>query len=106
MSSHSTSGPGNPIYQPGELDSEVCSHLDQVQSVTPSADGCEDCLKMGSFWIRLRLCMVCGHVGCCDDSLHKHARKHFHSSGHPLVQSWQPGETWVWCFADDVLVHK
>lgn len=92
------------IYQPGELISDECSHLDQVQPVTPSAQGCEDCLKIGGFWVRLRICLTCGHVGCCDQSVNKHATRHFHSSGHPLVQSLEKNEDWVWCYVDDMLV--
>ncbi len=80
----------------------VCSHLGQVHEVTPSADGCEDCLRTGGRWVHLRLCMTCGHVGCCDSSPHRHARAHFHAVGHPLVQSYEPGETWWWCYVDEV----
>jgi uncharacterized UBP type Zn finger protein len=97
-------GAANKIYQPGELISNECSHLDQVQPVTPSAQGCEDCLKMGGFWVRLRICLSCGHVGCCDQSVNKHATRHFHSSGHPLVKSLEKNEDWVWCYVDDMLV--
>ena len=81
---------------------EVCSHLDQVVEVTASADGCEDCLRMGGSWVHLRLCMSCGHVGCCDSSPHKHATAHFHSSGHPIIRTFEPGEKWGWCYVDEV----
>lgn len=59
-----------------------CTHLDQIQKVTPSAPGCEECLKTGDEWVHLRLCLICGHVGCCDSSKNKHATKHFHATGH------------------------
>ncbi|MFI5907718.1 ubiquitin carboxyl-terminal hydrolase 14 [Dactylosporangium sp. NPDC051541] len=81
-----------------------CTHADQVTDVTPSADGCEDCLKTGGRWVHLRLCLTCGHVGCCDSSPAKHATAHFHTTDHPLVQSYEPGEEWVWCYADDTIV--
>jgi hypothetical protein len=80
-----------------------CGHLDEVADVRPGADGCEDCLAIGGRWVHLRMCMVCGHVGCCDSSPGKHATAHFHGSGHPLVQSFEPGESWWWCFSDEVI---
>ena len=76
-------------------------HLDQIQAVTPSADGCEDCLRIGDRWVHLRLCMICGHVGCCDQSRNRHATKHFHASSHPIIKSFEPGEDWGWCFVDE-----
>jgi uncharacterized UBP type Zn finger protein len=82
---------------------ETCSHLDQIRAVTPSADGCEDCLRIGGVWVHLRLCMSCGHVGCCDSSPNKHATRHFHSSSHPIIKSFQPGEDWGWCYVDELM---
>jgi uncharacterized UBP type Zn finger protein len=82
----------------------TCGHLDQVRDVTPSADGCEDCLKIGSRWVHLRLCLECGHVGCCDSSPNRHATKHFHQTRHPIVRSLEPGENWRWCYADEMNV--
>jgi hypothetical protein len=79
-----------------------CSHLDQIREVTPSAEGCEDCLRIGSWWVHLRLCRTCGHMGCCDQSPNRHATKHFHASGHPIVQSAEQGEDWYWCYLDEV----
>ena len=84
---------------------DECTHLDQIQDVEPSAEGCEECLKMGSTWVHLRLCLSCGHVGCCDSSQHKHATKHYHRAGHPLVRSLEPGENWAWCYADEVFLE-
>ena len=79
-----------------------CAHLDQIQKVTPSAPGCEDCLKTGDEWVQLRLCLICGHVGCCDSSKNKHAAEHFHITGHPIIQSFEPGEEWRWCYVDQI----
>jgi uncharacterized UBP type Zn finger protein len=82
----------------------TCSHLDQVliNELPPSVDGCVDCLKIGSPWLHLRICLECGHVGCCDDSPNRHATRHFRASGHPLIRSLEPGEGWSWCFVDEV----
>ena len=79
-----------------------CTHLDMIRPVTPSAQGCEDCLKIGARWVHLRLCLTCGHVGCCDSSPNRHASKHAAADGHPLIRSLEPGEDWSWCFADQV----
>ena len=84
--------------------STVCTHIDQIRDVTPSADGCEECLKIGSWWVHLRECQICGHVGCCDSSPNKHATKHYHATQHPIVQSFEPDEDWMWCYADEVFV--
>jgi uncharacterized UBP type Zn finger protein len=80
----------------------TCTHLNQMREVTPSADGCEDCLRTGDSWVHLRLCMICGHVGCCDQSKNKHATKHFHSTGHPIIRSFEPREDWGWCYVDEL----
>lgn len=82
-----------------------CNHLDQIADVTPSAEGCEDCLKSGGRWVHLRLCLSCGHVGCCDSSPNRHATKHYRGAGHPLIQSFEPGEDWMYCYADDVVLE-
>jgi uncharacterized UBP type Zn finger protein len=81
-----------------------CTHLGEIQEVSPSADGCEDCLKIGDPWVHLRICLICGHAGCCDNSKNKHATKHFHQTGHPLIQSLEPGESWLWCYTDQALI--
>jgi uncharacterized UBP type Zn finger protein len=80
----------------------VCNHLATIATVAPSDDGCHECLQSGDRWVHLRLCQECGHVGCCDDSPNKHASKHFASTSHPIVRSFEPGEDWYWCYADDV----
>ena len=80
-----------------------CPHSSTINQVTPSARGCEECLKSGSTWLHLRLCRSCGHVGCCDSSPNKHATAHFHESHHPVIRSFQPGERWRWCYVHDEL---
>lgn len=81
----------------------TCPHLAMIHKrVRPHTKGCEECLKMGDTWVHLRLCMHCGHVGCCDDSKNRHATKHFHATSHPIMRSIEPGETWGWCFVDKV----
>ena len=82
-----------------------CTHLESIRDVTPSALGCEECLKRGETWVHLRLCRACGHVGCCDDSTNKHASKHFGAKGHPIMVSFEPREDWGWCFIDEVLLE-
>jgi uncharacterized UBP type Zn finger protein len=79
-----------------------CTHLDQIRKVKPKTSGCEECLATGDTWFHLRICLTCGHVGCCDESKNKHARRHYHSAGHPIIQSFEPGEEWIWCFADEI----
>ncbi|MGH9653123.1 MAG: ubiquitin carboxyl-terminal hydrolase 14 [Bryobacteraceae bacterium] len=80
---------------------QSCSHIDEIQNVTPrTPEGCEECLKTGDTWVHLRLCLECGHVGCCDSSKNKHATRHFHHTHHPVIQSFEPGETWGWCYVD------
>jgi uncharacterized UBP type Zn finger protein len=81
-------------------------HLGQVQEVTPSARGCEDCLKTGDTWLHLRLCETCGHVGCCDSSPNRHATRHFRATGHPVIKSFEPGEEWGYCYVDDLFVES
>ena len=77
-----------------------CKHFKEIKAVTPSAEGCEDCLKIGGRWVHLRLCETCGHVGCCDSSPNRHATKHFHATNHPIVKSFEPGEDWGYCYVD------
>ena len=75
-----------------------CEHLRTSDDAPPRTSGCEECLKLGDGWVHLRRCLHCGHVGCCDSSKNKHATRHFHETGHPVVQSFEPGETWKWCY--------
>ncbi|GAA3841561.1 UBP-type zinc finger domain-containing protein [Sphaerisporangium flaviroseum] len=84
----------------------VCTHLSLIQDVEPrNALGCEECLATGSRWVHLRTCLTCGHVGCCDSSPNRHASRHFATDGHPIAESFEPGEDWAWCYSDDVLLE-
>jgi uncharacterized UBP type Zn finger protein len=83
---------------------KTCGHLDQVKDVEPKTRGCEECLKIGGRWVHLRLCLSCGHVGCCDSSPNRHATKHFHATRHPILRSLEQGEDWAWCYADEIEV--
>jgi uncharacterized UBP type Zn finger protein len=78
-----------------------CTHEGEIREVTPGTQGCAECLASGGRWVQLRLCLICGHVGCCDSSPGKHAAAHFHATQHPIIQSFQPGEDWRWCFVDE-----
>lgn len=98
--------PGTPVEQSPRRISmpPECTHVDRIQPVEPGTNGCEACLQMGSDWVHLRVCLLCGYVGCCDSSPHRHATKHYEGTGHPLVQSYEPGENWVWCYVDEAVV--
>ena len=89
---------------------DTCADLEKLdeqgrESVKPSGHGCKECLDSGEEWVHLRLCMSCGHVGCCDSSPNKHATKHFPRSHHPVVKSYEPGEDWAYCYVDDMMVE-
>jgi len=79
-----------------------CTHTGQIRAVKPRTNGCEEGLKTGDTGVQLRLCMTCGHVGCCDSSKNKHATKHFHAAKHPIMKSLEPGQDWGWCYIDEV----
>jgi CPA2 family monovalent cation:H+ antiporter-2 len=81
-------------------DGAACGHLDRIRPQRPRTPGCEECLAAGERWVHLRLCMSCGHVGCCDSSPNKHATKHWQGTEHPIMRSLEPGEDWGWCFPD------
>jgi uncharacterized UBP type Zn finger protein len=85
---------------------ESCEHFSEIRDVKPSAKGCEDCLKIGGTWVHLRLCMSCGHVGCCDNSPNRHATKHYDSGHHPIIKSFEPGENWGFCYPDDMFFEQ
>ena len=85
---------------------QTCTHLNQIRDVQSNSKGCEECLKTGDPWVHLRLCLTCGHVGCCDASPNKHATKHFHTSQHPIIASFEPGEDWLWCYVDELVVEE
>ena len=82
----------------------TCTHLDHVQitQLPESVEGCEECLAAGGKWLHLRICLECGHVGCCDSSPGRHASAHARGSEHPIVRSLEPAEDWSWCFVDEV----
>lgn len=85
---------------------QQCKHLAQVRDVQPKTpDGCEECLASGDEWVHLRLCLECGHVGCCDDSPNRHATKHFHTSKHPVMRSFEPGENWGFCYVENLFIE-
>jgi uncharacterized UBP type Zn finger protein len=81
-----------------------CTHLDHVHvtALPEAVAGCEECLAAGGEWLHLRICLECGHVGCCDDSPNRHATAHAHASEHPIIRSLEPGEEWCWCYVDEV----
>jgi uncharacterized UBP type Zn finger protein len=83
-----------------------CTHLDQIRVSTTDTRVCEDCIKTGDSWVHLRLCLGCGHVGCCDSSKNKHATKHFQQTQHPLIRSIERGESWVWCYVDEMITGE
>ena len=87
-------------YKP-QVDETICSHLGQIKKVYPSAPGCEDCLRIGEPWVHLRICLTCGHTGCCDDSKNKHATAHFHETEHPIIKSMERADDWTWCYPDE-----
>ena len=91
-----TKGPGG---------SMTCEHAAQVRPVPPrTSAGCEECLAAGTSWVHLRLCLTCGHAGCCDSSPGRHATRHAHATSHPVIASYEPGERWAWCYTDQMEV--
>jgi hypothetical protein len=80
----------------------MCRHLDTIRTKAASGPGCVECLQDGGVWIHLRRCTFCAHVGCCDDSPGTHATRHSRVTGHPLRQSYEPGEDWLWCEVDQL----
>jgi CPA1 family monovalent cation:H+ antiporter len=89
------------------MNEQTCEHLDkaveEIDTQTPL--GCEECLKINDTWVHLRLCLTCGHVGCCDSSKNKHATKHFQDTQHPVIKSFEPGENWRWCYVDELMAE-
>ncbi len=86
---------------------DICEHLKNAKTdITPlTPEGCEECMKIGDYWVELRLCLTCGHVGCCDNSKNKHATKHFHETKHPVMKSFEKGENWKWCYVDELMAE-
>jgi uncharacterized UBP type Zn finger protein len=85
----------------------TCSHLDSIEitELPAATDGCVDCLRDGTPWLHLRICLTCGHVGCCDDSPNRHATAHSTTGGHPIIRSLEPGEDWCWCYPDELAMR-
>jgi uncharacterized UBP type Zn finger protein len=81
---------------------QQCTHLDHIKIKHTNKHVCEECVKTGDTWVHLRMCLECGKVGCCDSSKNKHATKHFHETQHPLMRSIERGESWVWCYIDEI----
>ena len=87
------------------MERQDCPHAADIAEVTPSSpDSCTRCLELGDTWVHLRVCLVCGQVGCCDNSKNRHARRHFHETSHAVIQSYEPGEIWRYCYVDDALL--
>jgi len=87
-------------------DMKTCAHVSAIKKVHPKDIAvCEDCIKTGDTWVNLRMCLICGHVGCCDSSKNKHATKHFKTTGHPIMQSVSPGEEFAWCYVDEIFLE-
>jgi tellurite resistance protein TerC len=95
--------PGKPAQQAASTN---CTHRDQIRNPQPNSQGCEECMRSGDRWVHLRMCLSCGHVGCCDNSANRHATRHFDVTGHPVMRSIEPGEDWKWCYVDRVMVDE
>ncbi|MGH9202046.1 MAG: ubiquitin carboxyl-terminal hydrolase 14 [Vicinamibacterales bacterium] len=80
----------------------TCTHMTAINPMPARTSGCEECLKQGAAWVHLRVCLSCGHVGCCDSSPNRHATAHFHQTAHPVMASFEPGERWAWCYVDQI----
>ncbi len=85
---------------------ENCEHFTGIDEtkVSPKTPECEECEKEGTDWVALRMCLLCGHVGCCDSSPNKHGTRHFKETGHPVIKSYEPGENWKWCYVDELFM--
>jgi hypothetical protein len=87
------------------MNAEPCEHIAEAGHPSPGTpQGCEECLKIGATWVHLRLCLTCGHVGCCDSSPLRHACAHAVTIGHPIAQPFEPGDDWRWCYVDEAYV--
>jgi uncharacterized UBP type Zn finger protein len=86
--------------------SDDCTHLDSIEVTEPTRHVCDECVKSGGHWLHLRMCLSCGHMGCCDASPNRHATKHFGATKHPLIRSAEPGESWVWCYVDELVAAE
>jgi len=94
-----------PEFSLNALQQHRCVHAETITRVQPERlESCPECVLLGDTWVQLRVCMTCGHVGCCDSSKNKHATQHFHVCQHPIIRSLEPGETWAYCYVDRWLV--
>lgn len=82
-----------------------CPHISTLDPVPPNSTVCDECVARGDTWVHLRACLECGHVGCCDESKNKHATRHYRATGHPLIQTLEPGEDWIWCYVDRIAME-
>jgi uncharacterized UBP type Zn finger protein len=87
------------------LNQKLCAHLQELAPKAADRYVCDECVKTGSRWVHLRMCQECGGVHCCDNSPNKHATKHYQSTGHPVVTSAEPGESWAWCYHDGLYME-
>jgi CPA2 family monovalent cation:H+ antiporter-2 len=81
--------------------SKLCTHTGETREVSYAEPVCPECVAKGDQWVQLRICMICGHVGCCDSSKNRHARAHYQSSGHPIIKTIEAGPDWAWCYPDN-----
>jgi uncharacterized UBP type Zn finger protein len=91
----------------GQSSPKACSHLEMVKTLQAQSQVCEQCVAMGDSWPDLRMCMTCGHVGCCDEAKNRHAFKHFKETGHPIVGPVaESGKlpSWMWCYVDEAVI--
>jgi predicted ester cyclase len=107
--------PRNPIRPPefllklgftGQAQDKPCGHLASANVFEPSTDECAQCVAAGGFWPALRMCLVCGFVGCCDTSVSKHMRQHYEATGHPIFRSIRLREGWTWCYEDGAFFER
>jgi len=90
----------------GQVADKACNHLADIKVTEPAVDVCEDCVAQGDIWPALRMCLICGYVGCCDTSKHKHMKRHYEQTGHPLFRSIRMDEGWIWCYEDNAFFTK
>ena len=89
----------------GQFARKPCTHLDLMDDVEPSSEVCDQCVELGETWPALRMCLICGHVGCCEDAKYQHALRHYQDTGHPLVKPYlERGQDWIWCYEDQALL--
>ena len=84
-----------------QRDSKLCKHAGEAREVSYTEQVCPECVAKGDTWVHLRICMVCGHVGCCDSSKNRHARAHYQKTGHPIIKTIEAEPDWAWCYPDN-----